>query len=344
MPEITSAKIEQQTPEAQLIQMALAHQASSLVYVAADMGLADLLAEAPRTATELAHSTGSDAPSLYRFMRTLASMGLFREDAGHRFSLAPLGEALRAGTPGSVRSSVLTLAGPLFTKPASELHYSIKTGKTAFEKVFGMPLFEWLAEHPVEASRFSETMVGFHGAEPEAVARAYDFSKAETVVDIGGATGNLLTAILSHHREPRGILFDLPHVVHDAPALIKARGLTDRIAIHGGSFFEGVPIAGDVYLLSHIIHDWSEAQCLTILGVCRRAMNPNSRLLIIEMVLPTGNTSHPGKTLDMIMLTVPGGQERTEPEYRQLLEKAGLRLTRVVPTKSEVSIVEALPA
>jgi len=175
------------------------------------------------------------------------------------------------------------------------LHYSIKTGKTAFEKVFGMPLFEWLAQHPVEASRFSETMVGFHGAEPEAVARAYDFSKAETVVDIGGATGNLLTAILSHHREPRGILFDLPHVVYDAPALVKARGLTDRIAIHGGSFFEGVPIAGDVYLLSHIIHDWSEAQCLTILGICRRAMNPNSRLLIIEMVLPPSNTSHPAR-------------------------------------------------
>jgi O-methyltransferase domain len=287
---------------------------------------------------------GCDAPSLYRFMRTLAGLGLFTEDVGHRFSLTPLGEVLRAGTPGSVRSSVLTLASPLFTKPASELHYSIKTGKTAFESVNGMPLFEWLAKHPVEASMFSETMVGLHGAETEAVAKAYDFSQFETVVDVGGATGNLLAAILSHHRKLRGILFDLPHVVHDAPALIKARGLTDRIAIQSGNFFESVPATNGAYLLSHIIHNWSEARCLTILGNCRRVMTPNSRLLIIEMVLPTGNTPHPGKMLDMIMLTVPGGQERSEPEYGELLEKARFRFTQVVPTESAVGIVEALPA
>jgi len=342
MSEITSATTEQQTPQAQLIQMAMAHWLSSLVYVAAEISIADRLAEAPRTAAEIAPSMGCDAPSLYRFMRALAGLGLFTEDVSHRFSLTPLGEVLRAGTPGSVRSSVLTLA--LFAKPASELHYSIKTGKTAFERVFGLPLFEWLAKHPVEASMFSETMVGLHGAEPEAVAKAYDFSQFETVVDVGGATGNLLAAILSNHRKPRGILFDLPHVVHDAPALIKARGLTDRIAIQSGNFFESVPAANGAFLLSHIIHDWSEAQCLTILGNCRRIMTPNSRLLIIEMVLPTGNTQHPGKIYDMIMLTIPGGQERTEPEYGELLEKAGFRLTRVVPTESAVVIVEALPA
>ncbi len=344
MSEITFATTEQQAPQAQLAQMAIAHWYSSLVYVAAETSLADRLAEAPRTAAELAQSMGCDAPSLYRFMRTLAGLGLFTEDVGHRFSLTPLGEVLRADTPGSVRSSVLTLAGPLFTKPASELHYSIKTGKTSFERVFGMPLFEWLAKHPVEASMFSETMVGLHGAEPGAVAKAYDFSQFETVVDVGGATGNLLAAILNQHRKPRGILFDLPHVVHDAPALIKARGLTDRIAIQSGNFFESVPAADGGYLLSHIIHDWSEPQCLTILGNCRRVMTPKSRLLIIEMVLPTGNTPHLGKMFDMVMLTVPGGRERTEPEYCELLEKAGFRFTQVVPTASAVGIVEALPA
>lgn len=321
--------------------MATAHWASSLVYVAAQMNLADRLAEAPRTAAEVAQSTGSDALSLYRVMRTLAGLGLFTEDSGHRFSLTPLGEALRTSTPGSVRSSVITLAGDWNTKSLGQLQYSIQTGKTGFEKAFGMPLFEWLAKHPVEASMFSETMVGLHGAEPEAVAKAYDFSEFETVLDVGGATGNLLTAILSHHHGPRGILFDLPHVVPDAPALIKARGLTDRVTIESGSFFESVPAANGAYLLSHIIHDWSEAQCLTILGNCRRAMKPNSRLLVIEMVLPTGNTPHPGKMLDIAMLAIAGGQERTEPEYRQLLEKAGFRLTRVVPTKSAVSVVEA---
>jgi O-methyltransferase domain/Dimerisation domain len=343
MPDHAPTKTEQQTPQDQLIQMATGHWVSSVICVAAQMNLADHLAEAPRTAAELAQSTTSDASSLYRIMRTLAGMGVFTEDSDHRFSLAPLGEALRTGTPGSVRSAVLFLGGDWNRKSLGQLRYSIETGKTAFAKVFGMGLFEWLEKHPVEASMFSETMIGLHGAEPAAVAKAYDFSQVGTVVDIGGASGNLLTTILSHHRQPRGILFDLPHVVGDASALIETRGLTDRIAIESGSFFESVPAADGVYMLSHIIHDWSEDQCLAILGNCRRAMKPNSRLLIIEMVLPTGNTPHPGKMLDVIMLAVAGGQERTEPEYRQLLEKAGFKLARVVPTESAVSIVEAFP-
>ena len=170
---------------------------------------------------------------------------------------------------------------------------------------------------------------------------AYDFSGIKTIVDVGGATGNLLTTILGSNPGSSGILYDLPHVVRDAPALIEARGLEDRITIEGGSFFESIPSGADAYLLSHIIHDWSEEQCLTILGNCRSAMNPASRLLIIEMVLPAGNTPHPGKMLDLMMLVGPGGRERTEPEYGALLGKAGLRLTRVVPTESAVSVVEA---
>jgi len=201
-----------------------------------------------------------------------------------------------------------------------------------------------LAKHLEEASLFSETMVGVHGAEPAAVALAYDFSELPTIIDVGGATGNLLAAILGRHPGPRGILFDMPHVVRDAPALIQARGLADRIKIAAGSFFESVPTGGDAYLLSHIIHDWSEEQCLTILGNCRRAMKTGSRLLIIEMVLPTGDAPHPGKMFDIVMLALPGGQERTEPEYGALLDKAKFRLARVVPTESAVSVVEAFPA
>jgi hypothetical protein len=143
------------------------------------------------------------------------------------------------------------------------------------------------------------------------------------VVDIGGASGNLLATCPEPPSRAAWHPFDLPHVVRDAPALIKAHGLTDRITIESGSFFESVPAANGAYMLSHIIHDWGEDQCLAILGNCRRAMKPNSRLLIIEMVLPTGNTPHPGKMLDIVMLAIVGGQERTEPEYRQLLEKAG---------------------
>jgi hypothetical protein len=219
--------------------------------------------------------------------------------------------------------------------------YSLQTGKSGFEKSLGMPVFDWLAKNPEKASLFSETMVGIHGEEPAAVAAAYDFSGLKTIVDVGGATGNLLTTVLAHAPTAQGVLYDLPHVVRDAPALLQARGLADRVRIEAGSFFDGVPTHGDAYLLSHIIHDWSEGQCLTILGHCRRAMNPKSRLLLIEMVLALGNTPHPGKVLDMMMLVGPGGRERTEEEYRELLAKAGFRLTRVVPTESAVSIIEA---
>jgi len=322
--------------------MATAHWVSRYLYTAVELNLADYLADGPRTAEELALTTAMHAPSLYRFLRTLASMGLLTEDAGHRFRLTALGETLRTGMPGSVRSTVIIMAGEVLNRGLDELRYSLETGNTGFEKATGLPLFEWLAKHPEEASLFSETMVGFHGAEPAAVAAAYDFSGFKTIVDVGGATGNLLTTILARHPGPEGILFDLAHVVCDAPPLIESRGLANRLRIEMGSFFERVPAGGDAYMLSHIIHDWSEEQCLKILGHCRQAMHPESRLLIVEMVLPGGDTPHPGKMLDIIMVTAPGGQERTEAEYRALLEKAGFELTRVVPTESAVSVVEAV--
>ena len=153
---------------------------------------------------------------------------------------------------------------------------------------------------------------------------------------------NLLATILGHYNGLQGILFDLPHVIRDAPALLKARSVADRVTIQAGSFFDSVPPGGDAYLLSHIIHDWNEEQCLTILANCRRAMDSRGRLLIVEMVLPEGDTPHPGKLLDLMMLVGPGGQERTEQEYVDLLGKAGLRLTQVVPTSSAVSVVEAV--
>jgi len=262
MSDIAHEKAETQSSQAHLIQMATAHWISCFLYVAALMNLADHLAERPKTAEELAPLTDAAVPSLYRLMRTLASLGLFTEDSGKRFSLTSLGEALKTGTPGSVRASVLTLAGDIFTRSLDHLFYSVQTGKTGFEKVFGMPLFDWLAKHSAEASMFSETMVGLHGAEPAAVATAYDFSEFATIIDVGGATGNLLTTVLSHYSKPRGILFDLPHVISAAEGLINSRGLASRIKMEAGSFFDNVPAGGEAYLLSHVIHDWSEVQCL----------------------------------------------------------------------------------
>jgi hypothetical protein len=341
MAETQPAQTDAPPAHAQLVQMAFSHWVSHIAYVAAKLGIADHLAKGPMTAEDLAGPTRTHAPSLYRLMRTLAGLGIVAEDASHRFALTPLGEALKTGAPGSARATILTIASDWWIRGFGELLYSVQTGKSGFEKFLGMPIFDWLGKHPDEASMFSETMVGFHGEEPPAVAAAYDFSGLETIVDVGGATGHLLTTILASNPGLHGILYDLPHVVRDAPPMIQSRGVADRVAIESGSFFDRVPSGADAYLLSHIIHDWSEDQCLTILGHCRRVMKPSGRILIIEMVLPEGNTPHPGKLLDLMMLVGPGGRERTEQEYAALLGKAGLRLTRLVPTESAVGVVEA---
>lgn len=331
-------------PHLQLIQMGRAFIVSRTVYVAAKLGLADKLASGPKSAAELAGQMHVHGPSLHRLMRTLASLGILTERTEQRFALTDLGAALKTGAPGSARSTVLYSGSPAAQSGWENLGYSVETGKPGFEKAQGVPVFDFLAQHPEEASQFSDMMIGLHQQEPPAIATAYDFSAFKTIADVGGATGNMLAAILSHHAEPRGILFDRPHVVRDAPALLSAKGVSHRVRIEAGSFFESVPVGADVYILSHIIHDWSEDQCLTILGHVRKAMNPAARLLIVEMVLAAGDAPHPGKLLDMVMLSQLGGQERTEAEYDVLLGKAGLRLTRVVPTNSAASIVEAVVA
>ncbi len=329
---------------AQLIQMSTAYWVSRIVYMAAKLGLADHLASGPKSAVELAGPTGTHARSLHRMMRTLASLGILSEVEDSRFDLTPLGAALKTGAPGSARPSILAFGGESWWRAWGEFPHSIETGGTAMEKAWGMPFFDFLAQDQQAASYFSEAMIGIHGGEPPTVAAAYDFSRFETIVDVGGATGNMLAHILTRHLSPRGVLFDRPHVVRDAPQLIEARGLTNRMTIEAGDFFERVPAGGDAYILSHIIHDWNEDQCLTILGNCRKGMKRDSTLLIIEFVLPPGNTPHFGKLADMVMLAIPGGEERTEQEYGTLLKKAGFTLTRVVPTESPVSVVEAVAA
>jgi SAM-dependent methyltransferase len=314
------------------------------LHAAAVLGLADQLTGKPKSAAEIAGAMRAHAPSLHRLMRTLASLGILAEQTEQRYTLTTLGEALKTNAPGSARSTVLTFGSPWAQSAWDHLVYSVQTGKTGFEKAQGMPLFYYLAQHPDDASLFNETMVGFHSQEPPAIAAAYDFSTFKTIVDIGGGMGSLLAAILTHYAGPRGVLFDLPPVVAEAPAFLKAKGVNDRVTIEAGDFFKTVPAGGDAYVLSHIIHDWDEDQCLTILSHIRKVVNSGGRLLIAEMVLPAGDTPHPGKMLDMAMLVWPGGQERTLAKYDQLLSKGGLHLTRVVPTDSAVNVVEAVAA
>ncbi len=331
-------------PHVQLLDMNAGLLVSRVLCAAAKLGLADQLAAGARSASEIAGPLKVHAPSLYRLMRTLASLGLLSEGDTQRFALTPLGAALKTDAPGSARSALLVLSSNWMTRAWEHFMYSLETGETGMEKAWGMPMFDYLARHPDEASLFSETMVAVHGAEPPAVAAAYNFADFGTVVDVGGATGNMLAAILARYPGPRGILFDRPHVVSDAPKLLEAHGVAERVTIEPGDFFKSAPDGGDVYILSHIIHDWCEDQCLTILGHCRKAMKPTARLLIIEMVLPPGDAPHRGKMLDMAMLVMMGGQERTEAEYAVLLAKAGFRLARVVPTLSDASVVEAFLA
>jgi hypothetical protein len=335
----------QPPPQVQISQMIGGHVVTRAMYAFAELGIADMLKDAPRSAADLAPTAGAQPAPLHRLMRTMAGLGFLVEDADQRFALTPLGEAMRSDAPGHARSMVRLLAGPVGWRVLGEFLHSVKTGEAGAEKALGQPIFEYMATSPQEATWFNEMMIAFHGGEPPAVAAAYDFSSLGTIVDVGGGTGNLLTTILQAYPQVHGVLHDLPHVASQARELIASRDLSGRCTVSEGSFFDEVPEGGDAYMLSHIIHDWDEASCLKILGACRRAMKPGSRLLVVEMVIPPGNDFHPGKLSDMIMLAfTPGGCERTAAEYGALFEKAGFKLTRVVPTASPVSVVEAVPA
>ncbi|HEX7711425.1 MAG TPA: methyltransferase [Sphingomonadaceae bacterium] len=307
------------------------------------MSLADKFdGSEPRTAAELAAEYGMRHRELYRYLRALTGLGLLEFAGKDSFRLTDLGVALRTGSPGNARSAVIALIGDMVKPAWKEFDHGLFTGDTGFEKAHGMGLFEYNRANPGMAQLFSETMVGFHGREPPAVAEAYDFSGIGSLVDVGGATGNMIGHVLSRHPKMKGVLYDLPHVVADAPQLLEAHGVADRVTIESGSFFERVPGGHDAYLMSHIIHDWDDGENATILKNVREAMKPDGKLLIVEMLLPEGDDPHMGKMLDMMMMLVPGGEERTPSEYAELLAPNGFRVERVVPTASAVSVVEAV--
>jgi ubiquinone/menaquinone biosynthesis C-methylase UbiE len=323
----------------QLDQMITGYWVSQSIYAAAKFGIADHLKDGAKTVGELAAATSTNPDALYRLLRALASVGIFIEGEPRHFSLTPLAEPLRSDVAGSKRALAL-MSGDEQFRAWAEIDYSIRTGRTAFDKVFDKPIFDYLGEHPDKARIFDAAMVGIHGRETNAILNAYDFSGIGVVADIGGGNGSQITAILKKHDRMKGILFDLPHVIERAKERIQASDLRDRCQLVPGSFFAAVPEGADAYVLRHIIHDWDEEKCLTILLNCHRAMRPTSKLLVIESVIPPGNEPFSGKFLDLVMLLIPGGKERTENEYRALFARAGFELTGIVPTGTEVSIVE----
>jgi len=330
------------TPRLRLDQMICGYWTSQAIYVAAKLGIADLLKDGPRTAHDLAAQTATHEKSLYRLLRALASLGIFAEDDNRRFVLTPDAELLRRDVPGSQWATAV-MVGEDHYRAWAELLYSIRTGANAFERVFERPVFEFLSEHPEKAAIFDQAMVGIHGRETAAILDAYDFSNFAAVTDIGGGNGSVMCGLLGRYPALHGTLFDLPGVIERARKNIEAAGLADRVHLVSGDFFSSVPQGADAYLLRHIIHDWDDALALRILENVRREMREGGRLLVIESVIPPGNEPFFGKLLDLAMLVGPGGQERTAEEYRDLYGKAGFRLARIVPTQSEVSVIEGVP-
>jgi hypothetical protein len=331
------------SPAQQLGQIITAYWKSQAVYAAAELGIADLLRDGPQTAEHLAAATETHPDALFRLLRALASIGIFAETAPRTFELTPLAELLRSDVPGSQRSLARMAGGEQF-QAWGDFLYSVRTGNTAFDHRFGMPVFDFLSRHLEQARIFDGAMVGIHGQETAAVLEAYDFSTIDVLADIGGGNGSKLTAILRAHPRLRGILFDLSHVVERARAAVAEAGVADRCELRGGSFFEDVPAGADAYLMRHIIHDWDDEKSLAILGCIRRRIPATGRLLLVESVIPPGNGPFWAKFLDLTMLAVPGGKERTEAEYSKLLSQAGFRLARIVPTATEISVIEARPA
>jgi SAM-dependent methyltransferase len=328
------------TPQEQLNRLMSGYWYTQAIYVAAKLGIADLLTGGPRTADDLATATATQPRLLYRLLRALASVGIFVEGADGRFALTPMAECLRT-FPGSARSLAI-MRGEWQYEAWGRLFDSIKTGRPAFELIHGEPLFDYLAKHAEDGQHFDDAMTGVHGQETVAMLAAYDFSGVRTLADIGGGNGEVLLSILKKHPALRGLYFDLPAVADRARANFEAAGLADRCRIVAGSFFEKIPAGADVYLLRHIIHDWDDIQSAKILDNCRQAVSAAGKLLVVEGIVPPGNEPSVSKFFDLAMLVNLGGVERTEDEYRALFAICGFRLSRVVPTTTWVSVIEGV--
>ena len=330
-------------PQAVIVRLVTGHWTTQALFAAAKLGIADLLIEGPRTPADLAQASAADARSLYRLLRALASEGVFAEDGEGRFALTPLAECLRAGIPGSVRAWVLVMGETAGYAPCANLLHSVKTGETSFDHTFGTPFFDYLGQHPQTGRLFDESMTGFSVPEVGAIVSGYDFSGIATLVDVAGGYGTLLAAILKANPQMKGVLADVPAVIDGARRTFADAGLADRCTVEPINFFEAVPAGGDAYLMKHIIHDWDDARSVTILKNCHRALNGKGKLLLAETVMLPGNDPEFAKWLDICMLIYVGGAERNEQQYRDLLAAGGFRLTRIVPTASPLSVIEAVP-
>lgn len=340
---MTNPEAQAPPPEAVLTQMAFGALLTQALYVAARLGVADLLAAGPRKVAELAAETGTHERSLYRLLRSLAGAGVFAEVEPQTFGLTPLADPLRSDAPSSMRNGVIFMGEAWHFGVWANLLYSVRTGQPAWGHTHGAEVFEYFAANPEQAEIFNGAMTDMSVGTAPAVVAAYDFSGFGTLADIAGGHGYLLAQILKVTPNLSGILFDVPPVVEGAAALLEREGVAERVERVAGDFFQSVPRA-DAYIMKHIIHDWDDERAAQILKNINAAMGEQGRVLIVETVVPEGNGPHYSKLLDLEMLVSPGGVERTAEEYAALLSAAGLKLSRIIPTLSPFSIVEAVRA
>jgi hypothetical protein len=315
--------------------------AAKAAATAASLRIPDVLADGPKTADEVAGEIGADASAVYRLMRGVASVGVFSKEPAGRFGLTAVGQVLRSDVPGSMRALLVAEMAPGHWLPWGELERAVRTGKPSTPEALGMDLWEYYKKNADEGFLFAEGMSGMSVMAMKAVLSSYSFSGVRQVVDVGGSHGSFLAAVLQIEPAARGVLFDLPEVIGDAGATLEGAGVADRVVQVGGDFFESVPTGGDMYLLKHILHDWNDDECIKILDRVRDAMTADGRIAVVEMLISDDGPPSPAPLLDLNMLVMITGKERTADDFARLFARAGLVLSGVTRTQSPIAVIEA---
>jgi len=342
---MTATTAKGQTPPAHVGMFQLLNGVFTVGAIAclARLGIPDLVEHGPKSAEELATAVGADPLTLYRLMRATACVGVLSEGPDGKFSETPLSAVLRSNANPSLRAFAIMHSLDWHGLGWSELEYSVRTGKPALDKIYGMPIFQFFEQRTEDGKLFNQAMSDLSTIDSPAVAGAYSFGEIHSIVDVGGGHGLLLATILAGNPHLKGTLYDMPHVVagaHEGPL----KSMMERCTLASGDMFSSVPAGADAYIMKHIIHDWPDDVCIKILKACRKSVNPGGKLLVVDHVIQPGNDFAPGKFLDLQMLIFPGGCERTEKQFRDLFAAAGWKLSRVIPTAAAECIVEGVPA
>lgn len=318
---------------------------AAALYPVTKLGIAELVADGPKPVSELAAETGAHEDALYRVLRALANVGIFQEVSPRTFGLSPAASLLRSDVAGSMRDLVLWMTNEFHFKTWGDMLHSVMTGRPSVEKVYGKTCFDVFPTLPETNVEFNNAMTNISAMTIPTILEAYDFSGIGTLVDLGGGHGLLISQILKHYPEMKGLLFDLPHVLEGAKPRIHRLGLESRLDTCPCNFFESIPAGGDAYIMQHILHDWTDEQCEVILKNLHKAISgkKNVKIIILDSLVNTDGAFDFTKWKDLEMLILPGGRERTEAEFRNLLQRSGFKLTRTIPLPSMVSILEAVP-